>query len=149
MNQNPIPMQGQARLSVPTRLVLAAMLISTLAAPAAALPFLNKPGRRVDVVGNLPKDQPVIVFYHAPWSKVSARYFKDLTTLQKAQTQTAILGVDIRSMDSAVAKRYSITEVPWFEIYNDKQELVKDGQAALEEILQMTKGSPAPNSNRP
>lgn len=137
-------MQDKAQLSarrLQTWLLLGVLLF---AMPASALPFLNKPGKRVDVVGNLPKDQPTIVFYHAPWSKTSARYFEDLSTLEKAQSQTAIVGVDIRSMDSAVAKQHSITEVPWFEIYNEKHELVKNGQAALQQILEMTKSNPAP-----
>jgi hypothetical protein len=115
------------------------VLLLALAGPAWAFPFLNKDGQRVDIVTQLPKEQDTVVFFHAPWSKTSARYQVELSAWEKKQTKIAILGIQVKSLDSPVAKQYDVKEVPWFFVYNEKGELTHQGQAALTEVLKMMK----------
>lgn len=116
-----------------------ALLLLTLGAPGWAFPFINKDGQRVDIASQLPKDQETVVFFHAPWSKTSSRYQVELSGWEKKQSKVAILGVQVKALDSPVAKQYKITEVPAFYVYNKKGELTHQGQDALNEVLKMMK----------
>lgn len=123
---------------VPSRL-LAAALFGLLATPSLAFPFLNRDGATVNLSSHLPADQQSVVFFHAPWSKTSARYQVELAEWEKRQSKVAILGVQVKKLDSPVAKQYSITEVPAFLIYDKNGKLTHSGQAALSELLKMMK----------
>lgn len=116
-----------------------ALLILSLAVPGWTFPFINKDGQRVEISSALPRDQETVVFFHAPWSKTSSRYQVELSAWEKKQTKVAILGVQVKALDSPVAKQYKVTEVPSFYIYNKKGELTHQGQAALNEVLKMMK----------
>jgi hypothetical protein len=122
-------------------LLVAGLLVLVLLTPAAAFPFINKEGQRVDITARLPKDQQTVVFFHAPWSKTSSRYQVELSDWEKKQDKVAILGVQLKSLDAPVARQYSVTSVPWFLVYNQKGELTSSGQAALTEVLKMMKES--------
>lgn len=93
----------------------------------------------MEIAKALPSDQEAIVFFHAPWSKTSSRYQVELSAWEKKQSKVAILGVQVKALDSPVARQYKVTEVPSFFIYNKKGELTHQGQAALTEVLKMMK----------
>lgn len=112
-------------------------MIGLLALPGFAFPFINQDGARVELSSRLPKDQQTVVFFHAPWSKTSARYQVELAEWEKKQKTVAVLGVQVKNLGSPVAKQYSITSVPAFLIYDKKGELTHSGQAALSEVLKM------------
>lgn len=114
-------------------------LLLLLSSPGGAFPFINQDGKRVTVTDHLPVQQQTVVFFHAPWSKTSSRYQVELSSWEKRQTKTAILGVQVKALDSPVAKQYGVSEVPYFMIYNKKGELTHQGQSALGELLKMMK----------
>lgn len=119
--------------------LLCLLLLGMLGLPGWAFPFINQDGQRVEITSRLPADQQTVVFFHAPWSKTSARYQVELTSWEKKQPRVAVLGVQVKNLDSPVARQYGIKEVPWFFIYNDKGELTHQGQEALNEVLKMMK----------
>ena len=108
-----------------------------LSLPSQAFPFVNQDGARVELASHLPKDQETVVFFHAPWSKTSARYGVELSDWEKKQSKTAVLGVQVKNLTSPVAKQYNITAVPAFLIYDKTGQLKHSGQAALSEVLKM------------
>ncbi len=93
----------------------------------------------MELSSHLPKDQETVVFFHAPWSKTSARYQVELADWEKRQKKVTVLGVQIKNLGSPVAKQYSITSVPAFLVYDKKGELTHSGQAALSEVLKLMK----------
>jgi hypothetical protein len=115
------------------------VFLVTTSLPAQAFPFINKDGQRVEIAEKLPVGQDAVVFFHAPWSKTSGRYQAELSAWEKRQSKVAVLGVQVKSLESPVARQYSISEVPWFFVYNEKGELTHQGQAALAEVLKMMK----------
>ena len=126
---------GFGRLT-PSRLLWTA-LFALLWLPSQAFPFVNQDGARVELASHLPKDQEAVVFFHAPWSKTSARYGVELADWEKKQSKTAVLGVQVKNLTSPVAKQYNITAVPAFLIYDKTGQLKHSGQAALNEVLKM------------
>lgn len=126
---------GFGRLT-PSRLLWTA-LFALLSLPSQAFPFVNQDGARVELASHLPKDQEAVVFFHAPWSKTSARYGVELADWEKKQSKTAVLGVQVKNLASPVAKQYNITAVPAFLIYDKTGQLKHSGQAALNEVLKM------------
>lgn len=128
---------GFGRL-VPSRLLTVAVL-GVLTVPSLAFPFVNRDGASVELTSYLPADQPSVVFFHAPWSKTSARYQVELSEWEKKQSKVAVLGVQVKKLGSPVAKQYNITEVPAFRIYDKNGKLTHSGQAALSELLKMMK----------
>lgn len=126
------------------KFLIGACLLLGLSGSSWAFPFINKDGQRVEIADHLPEEQATVVFFHAPWSKTSGRYQTELAAWEKKQSKVAILGVQVKSLNSAVAKQYSIKEVPSFYIYNEKGELTHQGQPALNEVLKMMKESTKP-----
>lgn len=121
------------------RAIGAATLLLALALPGQAFPFLNQDGKSVSVTDHLPAQKETVVFFHAPWSKTSSRYQVELNAWEKQQSKIAVLGVQVKALDSPVAKQYGVTEVPFFQIYNKKGELTHQGQSALSEVLKLMK----------
>ena len=121
---------------VPLRL-LSGLFLSLLVSPSWAFPFVNQDGKRVELTSHLVDGKQTVVFFHAPWSKTSARYQVELTEWEKRQSKVGILGVQVKNLESPVAKQYSVTAVPSFLIYNAKGELTHSGQSALAEVLTM------------
>lgn len=120
----------------PSRLLWAA-LFAFLSLPSLAFPFVNQDGARVELATHLAKDQETVVFFHAPWSKTSARYGVELANWEKTQSKTAVIGVQVKNLSSPVAKQYNITAVPAFLVYDKKGQLKHSGQTALSEVLKM------------
>lgn len=113
-----------------------------LALPASALPFVNKDGQRVELSSHLVAGKDTVVFFHAPWSKASGRYLAELTTWSQKQLDTAVIGVQVKALDSPVARQYQVTEVPFFLIYDGEGQLTHRGTGALSELLQRMKAKP-------
>lgn len=126
------------------RIFGAGALLLALSLPGQAFPFLNQDGKRVILTDHLPSQQQTVVFFHAPWSKTSSRYQVELNAWEKQQSKIAILGVQVKALDSPVAKQYGVTEVPFFMIYNKKGELTHQGQSALSEVLKLMKEPTGP-----
>lgn len=114
-------------------------MVLLLVCPAFALPFINKDGKRVDVKSHLVREKTNVIFFHAPWSKTSSRYMAELSGWAPKQDKVVVLGVQVKKLDSPVAKQYGLKEVPTFLIYNDKGEETHTGKAALAEVLKMLK----------
>ncbi len=115
------------------------LLLVLLVSPSWAFPFVNQDGKRVELASHLVEGKDTVVFFHAPWSKTSARYQVELTEWEKRQSKVGILGVQVKNLESPVAKQYSVTAVPSFLIYNEKGELTHSGQSALTEVLNLMK----------
>lgn len=115
------------------------MLFLLLGSASWAFPFINKDGQAVNIDSHLPKGQETIVFFHAPWSKTSGRYQAELAAWEKKQSKVAILGVQVKNLESAVAKQYQVKEVPSFLVFDRKGELTHQGPAALNEVLKIMK----------
>ena len=128
----------------PLRLRACGALLLGLTSSGWAFPFINKDGQGVEIVKQLPEKKDTVVFFHAPWSKTSSRYQAELSSWEKKQSKVAILGIQVKSLDSPVAKQYGVTEVPWFFVYNKKGELTHQGQPALNEVLKMMKAPVKP-----
>lgn len=107
--------------------------------PALALPSITKDGKRVSIAAHLPKDKKAIVFFHAYWSDLSGRYLASLKRLEKSDPSLVVLMVDIKTLNSPVAKQYGVKSVPAFQIYDAKGELEKEGAAALNEVSTLLK----------
>lgn len=117
----------------------ALLLFCCLSAPGWAFPFINKDGQAVDIIAQLPPGQETVVFFHAPWSKTSSRYQVELSAWEKKQSKVAILGVQVKNLDSAVAKQYEVKELPMFLVFDKKGALTHQGASALQEVLEMMK----------
>lgn len=121
------------------RLVLGLICLLLITSPALALPSITKDGKRVSIAAHLPKDKKAVVFFHAYWSDLSGRYLANLKRLEKSDPSLVVLMVDIKTLNSPVAKQYNVKSVPYFQIYDAKGELEKEGAAALNEVSTLLK----------
>lgn len=121
------------------RAIVGVVLVGLCTMQAIAFPFVSRDGKAFSVAPHLIEGKKTIVFFHAPWSKTSSRFQVDLTDLEKARPDLGIIGVDIRTLKSAVAKQYHVTEVPYFQIYSLDGNLLKSGPQAFAEVLDLMK----------
>ncbi|MCA9775294.1 MAG: hypothetical protein KC800_01200 [Candidatus Eremiobacteraeota bacterium] len=116
--------------------MLALLLLFWLAPPAMAAPDINKAGERVNLSTHLVADKTNVVFFYARWNKTSMRY-KEKLEAWKADKDTVLHFVDVKAMNSPVAKQFKLTELPAFEIYDEQGNLKMKGQSALNEAVKM------------
>lgn len=116
-------------------LTLLFLLLFTLS--ASALPSINKDGARLKLSRHLVEDKSNIVFFHAPWSKTSSRYKVELEQWQKQHDDAVVLLVNVKNLNSPVAKQYKLKSVPSFMIYDGEGTLRESGQSAQNEVVKM------------
>jgi len=122
---------------VPRLLFLASLFLTLwLAAPSLAGPDLNEPGERVSLSKHLVADKVNVVFFYARWNKTSMRYKEKLEDWQ-GDKDTVLHVINVKALNSAVAKQFKLTEVPAFEIYDEEGRLKMKGQSALNEVVRM------------
>ena len=115
--------------------MLLILLLVLLTTPAVwAAPDLNTPGERVNISSHLVADKTNVVLFYARWNKTSMRYKEKLESW-KPDKDTVVHFVDVKAMTSPVAKQFKVTELPAFEIYDEKGNLKMQGQSALNEVV--------------
>ncbi|MFA5506237.1 MAG: hypothetical protein WC423_12455 [Vulcanimicrobiota bacterium] len=107
-----------------------------MTAPGLAAPDLNEPGERVSLSKHLVADKVNVVFFYARWNKTSMRY-KEKLEEWKGDKDTVLHVVNVKALNSPVAKQFKLTEVPAFEIYDEEGRLKMKGQSALNEVVRM------------
>lgn len=117
--------------------LLCLLLWLVASGPVLALPAANKDGKRVTLSSVLVPEKRNVLFFHAPWSKVSSRYKVQLEKWARKHPEVSVLQVNVKSLKSPVAKQFKLKGVPEFAIYDAKGKLVKSGQDAHNEVVKL------------
>lgn len=117
---------------------LAFLLLATL--PALSVKDINQSGERVDVKAHLVPEKINIIEFVTSWDRAAARLHLQLTEYEKSNPDVVVLRVQVKNMQSPVAKQYNLDKIPHYIIYDEKGELMCQGQAAFQEIVDRLDG---------
>lgn len=113
------------------------LLVAALFAPALAIEDINKPGEPCNPRAHFVEGKKTMVFYYARWDKTANRLQVELADFDKTDDDWTILRVNVKNLNSKVAKQHGIKNVPVFELYDEKGQLMAQGTTAYSEVLKM------------
>lgn len=111
-----------------------------LALPALSVKDLNQSGERVDIRAHLVPEKINIVEFVTSWDRAAARLHVQLAEYEKKDPDVVVLRVQVKNLQSPVAKQYSLDRIPYYRIYDEKGELMAEGDAAFKEIIKRLEG---------
>lgn len=112
-----------------------------------ATPYLalndDKPGTPVDVQQYLVPGKYTIVYYYSPYSNPNENFQQSLAQLVQVRQELAVRTVNVNrpevqsvDWDSPVVQGARLNSIPYFFIFDSKQNLRAHGRPAYEQILQ-------------
>ena len=92
--------------------------------------------RAVDINTLLVYDRPNIVCFFALNNQICRSLYPKIEKLAKRGDLDLHL-VDVGTVNSPTAKKYSITTVPYFKMYDKKSNLTSEGSPAYKQVAEM------------
>ena len=117
--------------------VRATVLLCLVGLPAYA-EFHTVPAQKkaVNVESLLIPDRQNIVCFYSVNNSICRAFYPALQKLG-GRPNLELHAIDVGTVQSATSKKYSITSVPYFKIYNLRGELVSEGAPAYNQVTGM------------
>lgn len=122
-------------------LLACALFLGGAVAPAAVAELRNVPtqaNRAVDIESLLVPDTQNIFCFYSAGNSICRGIYNDLTRLG-ADPKLVLHLLEVPNAQSATAKKYSVSSVPYFIIYDKRGERVSEGPAAYRTVTEMMK----------
>lgn len=114
-----------------------AILLCLCSLPAVAeFHSISAQTKVVNIESLLVADHQNIVCFFTSSSNLCRALYPDLQKLG-SQPKLDLHLVEVGTLQTPTAKKYALTSVPYFQIYNGKGELISDGPAAYKQVMGM------------
>ena len=101
-------------------------------APKPPSSALNRPGEDFDFSSYLKHGRVSIAYFYADWCPACREVTPVLERINRDDTNTQVLFLDIGDWDSPLADRYRISSVPFLRIYDEKGFFIAEGREAID-----------------
>jgi hypothetical protein len=117
-------------------------LIGLLLLPAQAeFRKVEAQKKAVDVQTLLVPDRQNIVCFFTSSSSICCGLYPNLQEIGSRPKYEMIV-VDVGSLQTPTAKKYALTSVPYFQIYDSTGQMISEGPTAYKKVTGMMKASP-------
>jgi thiol-disulfide isomerase/thioredoxin len=105
--------------------------VSASSAPKPPSSALNSPGEDFDFSSYLKNGRVSIAYFYADWCPACRELSPVLARINRDDSNTQVLFLDIGEWNTPIADRYRVNSVPFLRIYDEKGYFIAEGQEAI------------------
>lgn len=116
-------------------LLCAVLLGTSVAAELRTVPV--KPGRTVEIQPLLVADQENIVCFYSAGNSICRGLYPELVKMGTNNSKVVLHMIEVPNAQAPMARKYAVTSVPHFKIYDKMGQLVSEGAPAYKTVTDL------------